>query len=292
MIENRLFVLFFLLGFCGFSQTKGVVLDENSKPIPYVSIWVENENAGTTSEENGQFEIHVSDPNKNLIFSSLGYEKKVVKVSEASKVFLKATEYALKEIVVLNKKQTKEVEIGMTDSDIMQAFDNGPRIDAKFFPYKPAYKKTKFIKQFTIFTDSNIENATIKMHLYSVDSNGFPGEELLGKDFIVTLKKGVLKHKINISDLDLIFPSNGIFVAYEKLLIEKNKLEKTVTDGNTQKTTIQRTYYPLVLYNYIERDFVYTFSGGKWSKKMGEKSGDTSAKLRVYEPAINLIVTN
>ena len=36
---------------------KGVVVDESGKPIPYVNIWVEDENIGTTSEENGEFSI-------------------------------------------------------------------------------------------------------------------------------------------------------------------------------------------------------------------------------------------
>jgi CarboxypepD_reg-like domain len=38
------------------AQIKGVVEDSlTGKPIPYVNIWVENENIGTTSEENGTF---------------------------------------------------------------------------------------------------------------------------------------------------------------------------------------------------------------------------------------------
>jgi len=292
MIENRLFVLLFLLSFPVFSQTKGIVVDENNKPIPYVSIWVENENIGTTSEENGQFEIKVSDENKNLIFSSLGFEKKIVKASDAAIVKLVPTAYNLKEVVILNKKETKEKEIGQTTGGVLQAFDNGPRMDAKFFPYLPSYKKTKFIKQVTIFTDSNIENATIKIHLYGVDANGFPGEELLGKDFIVTVKKGVLKHKIDISEFNLILPANGIFVAYEKLMIENNKREKVITDEITHETKIQKTYFPFVLYNYTERDFLFTFSGGKWNKQITNTANAVSEKTRVFEPAINLILTN
>ena len=64
------------------------VVDEFNKPISYVNIWVENENNSTTSEENGEFSINCL-PNKNLIFSALGYEKKTVKVADAEKVILK-----------------------------------------------------------------------------------------------------------------------------------------------------------------------------------------------------------
>jgi hypothetical protein len=58
-----------------YSQIKGIVLDESINPF-LMLIWVENENIGTTSEENGSFSIHVEDQNKVLIFSALGFEKK------------------------------------------------------------------------------------------------------------------------------------------------------------------------------------------------------------------------
>ena len=64
------FSFFLLMSFSFFAQTKGVVVDESGKPIPYVNIWVENENIGTISEENVVFSITAS-ANKNLIFSIL-----------------------------------------------------------------------------------------------------------------------------------------------------------------------------------------------------------------------------
>lgn len=284
-------LLLFLSTFVS-AQIKGIVVDENNKPIPYVSVWVENETIGTTSEENGQFEIHVSDNNKNLIFSSLGFEKKIIKAADAKVVILKSTAYDLKEIVVSNRKQTKEIEIGQSKTEILQAFDNGPKIDAKFFPYRAAYNKTRFIKQISILTDSSIDNASIKIHLYSVDANGFPGNELLDNDFIVSLKKGVVKQKIDVSDFNLILPKTGIFVAYEKLLIANNRIEKKSTDSHTKITKSQITYAPLVLYNFVERDFFYTFSGGKWNKQVPEPSDNSYPKMRVYEPVIQLKLTN
>ena len=75
-------------------------------------------------------------------------------------------------------------------------------------------------------------------------------------------------------------------------MISKNKLEKTNVNSNTQKTTIQVIYYPLVLYNYVERDYLFTFSGGKWSRQTHDKNQSESGKIKVYEPAINLVLTN
>jgi hypothetical protein len=284
--------LFFILFSLSISaQTKGIVVDESGKPIPYVNIWVENENIGTTSEENGEFSIN-SPKNKNLIFSILGFDKRTIKESEVANVVLKATSFQLDEVVIARRFETRKIEIGQISNSPFEAFDNGPRIDVKFFPYDASYKRTRFIKKVSILTDSRIDNATVKIHFYKVDSNGFPSDELLTKDFIVTLQKGVVRNGFDLTDLNLKMPKTGIFIGFEKLIIAKNKLEKTIVNSNTGKTTIQILYYPFVLYNYVERDFLFTFSGGKWNRQTNEKSASTSDKIKVYEPAINLVLTN
>lgn len=291
MKENRLLVLLLLISVTVMAQVKGIVVDESGKPIPYVNIWVENENNSTTSEENGEFTINCQ-PNKNLIFSALGYEKKTVKVAESEKVILKINAFELSEVVIAKRFETRQIEIGKVKIESYQAFENGPRIDAKFFPYDPKYKKTKYIKQVAIITDSQLESSSFKIHFYGVNPDGSPGEELLKKDYLVSVKKGVKKCYFNVVDFNLRLPKNGIFVGFEKLIIEKNKLEKEVVDSNTKATAIQKMYFPYVLYNYVERDFIYTFSGGKWNKQTKQDIANPSDKIRVYEPAINLILTN
>lgn len=292
-MEKRL-LLALVLFTCSLSaQIKGIVKDSlTGKPIPFVNIWVENENIGSTSEENGTFFINTIDKEKRLIFSTLGYEKKIIKASKYLVVNLKPTTYTLDEVVISKSIGTKTVEIGKSKTEIYQAFDNGPKIDTKFFSYISAYKKTKYLKQVSIYTDSRIEDAIIKIHFYTVDSNGFPSDEMLDKDFIVTVKKGTRINRFDLTKLNLKFPKNGLFVGFEKLLIEKNKTEKSITDLNTNITQIQKTYYPFVLYNYVEREFLYTFSGGKWNKKTKENSNDSSEKMMINEPVITLILSN
>jgi hypothetical protein len=287
MPNKTILIFLFFVSFSIAAQIKGIVVDQNNKPISYANIWVENENIGASTEENGQFEINVKDSNKNLIFSALGFEKKTIKASEAEKVILTATTYQLNEVLVLNKKETKQIEIGKTDNSIYQAFENGPRIDAKYFPYNEAHKKTKFIKQVSLYTDSKLEQATIKIHFYDVDSNGLPSEELLNKDLIVTVKKGQRRTLFDVSEYNLTLSKKGIFVAVERLITAKNKFEKTITDLNSNTTKTQITYYPIMLCTYIERPFLWTFYGGKWNKLTNETSN-----IMIFEPAINLILTN
>lgn len=288
---KRLCLVLLLMSFSISAQTKGIVVDESGKPIPYVNIWVENENIGTTSEENGAFSIAAS-ANKNLIFSILGFEKRILKAAEVSNVIMKAVSFQLNEVVIAKHFETRKLEIGQINDAIFEAFDNGPRIDVKFFPYEAAYNKTKYIKKVSVLTDSRIDNATIKIHFYKADVNGFPGEELLTKDYIANIQKGVVRNGFYLTDLNLKMPKTGLFIGIEKLLISKNKLEKTIVNSNTQKTSTQVIYYPLVLYNYVEREYLYTFSGGKWSRQTNDKNQVDSGKIKVYEPAINLVLTN
>jgi len=293
MLKKRLWLLSILISFSISAQIKGIVKDSlTGKPIPFANLWIENENISSSSEENGEFSIHPSEKSKKIIFSAVGFEKKLVPIQSAKEVTLKPIAYNLDEVVIVKKYETKVVEVGKNKTSISQAFENGPRIDIKFFPYFTKYKKTKFIKQVTIETDSRIENATLKIHFYSVDDNGLPGAELLTKDFIIAVKKGVLKTICNVSDFNLRMPKKGLFVGFEKIIIEKNKIETQVTDFNNNKTTVKKTYYPFVLYNFVERAFSFTFSGGKWIKETKQNTDGSNATLTVNEPAINLILTN
>lgn len=293
MIEKRLLLALILLACSVSAQIKGIVKDSlTGNPIPYVNIWVQNENIGSTSEENGTFFINTSANGKKLIFSTLGFEKKIIKASETLEVNLKPTAYSLDEVVISKSIGTKSLEIGKTTNEIYQSFDNGSKIDTKFFAYKTSYKKTRYLKKVSLYTDSRIEDAIIKIHLYNVDSNGFPSEEMLDKDFIVTVKKGTRTNWFDLTKFNLKIPKNGLFVGFEKLMIEKNKTEKTITDLNNNIVQIQKTYFPFVLYNYVEREFLYTFSGGKWNRQSNQDEKGLSTKMKINEPVITLILSN
>ena len=288
-MKEKIFLLLLLLNLSVSAQVKGIVIDSISeKPIPYVSIWVENENFGTTSEENGEFSIHTTDKSSKLIFNVLGYEKQTLPINQVKVVKLIPTSIELNEVVISNKIETRKIEIGKTNNAIFEAFPNGPKFDLKFFPYLPSYKKTRYIKYVTLQTDSKIDNAILKLHFYTINIEGLPDEDLLKKDFIITLKKGVFKHQIDISNLNLVMPKNGLLVGFEKLMIEQNRTEQKYYDKNSNSYQTQKLYFPFILYGYVESDFKYSFTNGKWEKEELKES----ANKKTYHPAINLILTN
>lgn len=292
MKENRYWVLLFLTCFSITAQIKGFVVDDKNQPIPYVNIWVENENIGTTSEENGSFSITVEDQNKVLVLSALGFETKKVNVSEAEKVVLKRIIFQLDEVIISKSRRTVEVEIG-NSKNINSSHLSGasPWIFAKRFNYSNDFSKTPFIKNIIVFTKNEIKNATFKLRIFGVDKEGGPGLDLLNEDIIVKVKKGKRENKIDLTNYNLLIPKNGIFIAFETMIIESNKFEFKYKESNSKKIKAQVSYAPNIVCNIVELENTFEYSGGKWVQRKKSVS-ENIYKNKVIEPAINLTLTN
>ena len=81
------FQLTFLLGlwscFSGFSQMKGTITNSKNEPLSSVNIYIENTYTGTTSNEEGHYELNVSaSKTYTVVFQYLGYKtlKKTVTI--------------------------------------------------------------------------------------------------------------------------------------------------------------------------------------------------------------------
>jgi len=94
---------------------KGIVLDENNEPIPYVNILVKNTTTGTTTDDYGNFFITIKRTTARIEVSFLGYETVVKRVSKKNKflrIKLKEEEDQLDEILIISrpKKRLKKKE--------------------------------------------------------------------------------------------------------------------------------------------------------------------------------------
>ena len=95
-----------LLSLSAFSQIKGNITNSKNQPLPSVNIYIENTFIGTTSNDDGDYELNVSIPKTYaVVFQYLGY--KTVKKMVAVKVFpfqlnavLKEEKITLNEVVV------------------------------------------------------------------------------------------------------------------------------------------------------------------------------------------------
>ena len=289
MLENRLWLVLLLIGFYVSAQTKGVVVDESGKPIPYVNIWVENENIGTTSEVDGSFTIEIKEE-KILVFSVLGFQTRRVSSTISENVILTQQLFQLNEVLIEKPKNSKTVIIG-NSKKINFSYWSGkkPWIFAKKFDNKFIEDDLQFIKKAIIYTKSKIANASFKLRIFSIDESGFPKEDVLPSDIIVYVKKGKHTNEIDLQKYHLRIPDEGIFVAFEWLILESNKFEyKDNENGNNQFT-----YEPAIIVNPVEREMTYKYINAKWikSEKMPKFEIPFLAD-KIIEPAINLLLTN
>ncbi len=71
---------------------KGVLSDDNDQPLPFVNVYIEGTQIGTTGNVDGTYKLHIpinSDTLRKftLVFSAIGYEKKKIQF-EATKAML------------------------------------------------------------------------------------------------------------------------------------------------------------------------------------------------------------
>jgi hypothetical protein len=281
-----------------FSQLKSVIIDSETKEkVPYVNIWVENENIGTTSNEKGEFELEINGK-KVILFSAIGFQtKKIISDSIKNVLELKPLITQLEEIIINSKKLSQELTIGeFKKSKINNYFACGtqPWISAKFFDYKTEYEKTPYLKKLKILTNSDVKNSKFNIRLYGVNEKGEPENYIYNENIIGIAKKGKKNTEIDLSELNIEFPENGFFVAIEWLIIEENRHEYNYTMQGSRKKLIGTSYEPAIGTVPAEtNENSWRLNQGKWRKVW--KNNDKS--LRKYrnkynQLAIELTLTN
>ena len=102
-----------LVFFCSLSvsaQLKGKITDLDNQPIPFVNIYIENSYVGTTSNEQGQYELAVPRPGKySIVFQFLGFktQTKTVEIKEFPHnldITLLEENISLNEVVISSKE--------------------------------------------------------------------------------------------------------------------------------------------------------------------------------------------
>ncbi len=287
-------VPFILISFSLSAQIKGVVVDENNKPIPYVNIWIENENIGTTSEEDGSFKIDLNEGNKNLIFSAIGYKKEISKFKE--KIVLEKHIYKLEDVVIQTSKHTKEIEIGKYDKSKINFYYgcwDKPWIIAKYISYNDTIEQVPFLKDLTIMTNSFKKNASINLRILEVNLDGSPGNEITNENILVKVKKGKENTTIELSKYKLKVPQNGIFISIEFLIIEENKYECEVNLKDKNEKKIMISYQPTIGTVPSEVSTTWKYIG-KWTKIENKNSNISAERYtnKFSEIAMKLTLTN
>lgn len=116
MLRKLLYAITVLFSVVSLAQVRGKVTDEKGNPLPFVNIFEENTYNGTTTNEQGRFEINIKTPgNHTLLFQYLGYKtaKQVVTLDKTPveiEVVLVEENIILNEVVI-NPKDNPANEI-------------------------------------------------------------------------------------------------------------------------------------------------------------------------------------
>ena len=112
-------------------------------PTEFATIWIENENIGTTTEKDVTFSINVS-LSKIIIVLVLDYGTKKLNFADRTNIILQPAVYEINEVVIVPRKNKNKIEIGrFKKSKIQQWSGSGlnPIIYAKFIKSNPEIRK-------------------------------------------------------------------------------------------------------------------------------------------------------
>ena len=275
MKKHLLLFIFFVCSITNAQIKATITSSENNSPIPYVNIWIENENIGATSDTNGLFEITANTTDKNIVFSALGFETLTISANEIKDnvTLINSTE-ELDEVLLIKRKNEKGLTVGeFNKKHVNFYFSCGetPWITARYFPYKDEYTKTPFLQKLEFITSTHFEpkNGKVNIRLYEVNEHGFPGNYLYDENIIVNIEKG-RNNKIAVAlfnDLDITFPKNGVFIAIEWLIIEDNYYETKIKFKGQKKKSIMKGYNPSIgTVPFDSNTYSFIYRLGKWEK--------------------------
>lgn len=217
----RLLLLLFLIcqGING--QTQVSLKDKVTNfPIAYANIWKEKQLYRST-DSLGVFKVEEQDLGMEIKITCVGYKDAVLKLSEV--LTLDPNPIALNEVKIVKRKFEKPIKLGKAkrgDSVYAVQYDAKNGMCAKFFENT---SHTAFINTVKFCASTSNNNRIVNLLLYSVGENGEPKEIMNTENIIVKLKKGTHIAEVEISNLEIEFPKEGVFVVIQHLLLEQNK---------------------------------------------------------------------
>ena len=285
-------ILFLFISFQGFSQTinfKGKLLDkENNKPVVYANISFLKANAGISSQENGTFIIKIDKKllNKKVHISCLNYKDTIVFAKDIHKktLFLQPKIFELDEIVI-SKNKNKKIILDKVKRRVTPFHTNNIRMIGKYFPNN--LDDIFYVNNVKIyFSKRNSHKAKFRIRIFSVDEKtGKPKDDIFNKNIPISIEKGEKMVELSLKNYYIDFPKNGLFIAFEKLLIPYNLYNWS------NKKNKKISYYAPVIGLTKSKEFkninrLYCFINGGWHK-IPMPDNDFS-----FVPAISLTLSN
>lgn len=212
------FLFFLFISITGFCQSKKIWILDSITKKPISDVLFHSSKGDFFSSLKGEVIVN-KNFSETVHLQHLGYKIKDIQFTPAlDTLFLIKQAYKLGEVNITQQKQPHYFEIGYYNSGTSffkkRTLVNNLCILAVYIPYTV---KSTYINEILLSIKSRKYAEAYNVYLYQPDSTGKPGKVMYKKYIIVdSLKKeGV----INIRDLDIQLPKNGIFVGLENLKI-------------------------------------------------------------------------
>ena len=215
----------FLITLSTYSQSvNGKVIDSvTNNPIEYANITLINRDFGAYSNEKGQFKISLKEGDKSLLISSIGYKNKIVeikeKITDSITILLNEDIEKLNEVIVSSKKikyssiktlgLNKRLKV-RTSLPFGYEFSNLIKNSSN----KKGILKTIILSLNKVKKYDYLSSYNIKFYEFDEKTNE-PGDLLHYENLIVTPENKTYKLKIDVEELDIPFPKNGICIGVE-----------------------------------------------------------------------------
>ena len=290
-MKNTLALLLFLPYYLIAQTTSQVVNSETNEPIPFVNIWVKGSQVGTTSNVNGKFEI-IAKPLDTLVFSAVGFKSKDLLFKNLENaILMNPSIEQLDEIVIRNPKFSVErnfAQLKLRKYNKSWACGIVPWMVGSKIPYNIEFDETPFLKQIIVATRSQIDNAKFGLRLYE-GSDSLYENPLNSKPIYAVAKKGKREVEIDLQDLWLQFPKDGLVLVFEFLIIPENRYDYTVTMQKTGTKESRISYQPTFLIRDPKQlNATHTgYSNGRWRNASSSFYNKPDSEL-----ALQLIMTN
>ncbi|MCZ4410632.1 carboxypeptidase-like regulatory domain-containing protein [Cryomorphaceae bacterium 1068] len=271
--------------------------EKTKKPIPFASIWIQGTQIGTTSAADGSFQIDTGEDD-SLVFSAVGYKRSVLAVNDISDtVRLTSSVIELSEVTIspsadrflkLGEVNRKDIEIHWRPSVSWSV--------GRYFEYNGEIAETPYIKDLSIVTTSKLKESTVKILLYELDEDGNPTGLIHDENIIATVKKGKRKQTlVDLSELFLRFPKNGLLVAVEAINLESNiyHFTKKICNKETGKCKKQEFQSLQPKWGGLPRSYnsyAWIYRDEKWSK-LGDHLDEFTEEGKRYGGALAVDLT-
>jgi hypothetical protein len=201
----------------------GTILEDSTlTPLPYVAITLAGTNFSAIADQNGYFELEADYSNSLsnlLVFSSMGFQGDSLKIipgeCEGLTLTMKPKSYDVPEVIVHVREyfiekigNTREHEAGSLYLDT-----HGQQTALLIKNRKRKQGQIKAVEYY--LSDDGNTDAPFRIRIYEADSNGMPAKDLIEDAIVVKPQIENGWYTLNIENLQLKIPENGLFIAIE-----------------------------------------------------------------------------